>query len=1206
MTGSKWRFWIDRGGTFTDIVARTPSGELLTRKYLSDNPQQYADAAIYGIRRILGLSAGQAIPADDIDEVRMGTTVATNALLERKGEPTLLVVTKGFADVLRIGDQRRPDIFALQIQRPTMLYRQVVEIDERLDAHGKVLHALDEAGAESRLRAAYATGLRSVAIVLMHSYCNPAHEQRLAELARAVGFTQISVSSEVSRKIKLVNRGDTTVVDAYLSPVLRRYVNRVAKELGDVPLRFMQSNGGLAAADYFNGKDAILSGPAGGVVGAVETALQAGYRKIIGFDMGGTSTDVCHFTGEYERSEVSVVAGVRIAVPMMNIHTVAAGGGSIVRFDGTRLRVGPESAGASPGPASYRQGGPLTITDCNIQLGKIRPAHFPAVFGVEANRSLDEDVVNTRFAALVDEINVATGSDYSSEQLALGCVDIAVQHMADAIRKISVEQGHDISRGYVLACFGGAGAQHACQVADALGMEQVYIHPLAGVLSAYGIGQASLRVVRELGTDYAFTPKSTGLIERQLGELAEAGALSLKQQGADPGSLQYVKHILLRYRGTDSAIAVPYEDFSQAVAGFERAYQQRFGFIEPGRDLIVAGVQAEVIASAGRAMREDDALPLAGEGVESFTDDKVFTHSADRTETGSFDVRILGRAALRPGKPLPGPLLLFEEHSTTIIEPGWQVELDQQGGLHLQRRDAIARHQQVSTRVDAIQLEIFNRRFMGIAEHMGAVLERTAHSVNIKERLDFSCALFDTHGGLIANAPHVPVHLGSMGDGVRYIIDRHQGQFRPGDVYMLNDPFHGGTHLPDITVVSPVFIDASEQPEFYVASRGHHADIGGTTPGSMPARSRVVEEEGVLFSDFMLVSENRFREMELVKALLDNPYPARNTAQNVADLKAQVAANNSGAGKLRQLVEDYGRAVVRAYMQHVQDNAEASVRRTIGVLRDGDYRCAMDNGACIRVDIRINHQSESAVIDFTGTSQQGDDNYNAPASICRAAVLYVFRTLVGEDIPLNEGCLKPLEIIIPPGTILSPGYPAAVVAGNVETSQCIVDVLLGALGKQAASQGTMNNFTFGNDQWQYYETLGGGSGAGAGFDGADAVQCHMTNSRLTDPEILEQRFPVRLQEFRVREGSGGSGARRGGNGLVRRIRFLQPMTAAIVSNRRRTEPFGLHGGLAGSKGRNSLRRAGGKLVELDYSDEIEVFTGDELIVETPGGGGYGE
>jgi len=1202
MTG-QWRFWIDRGGTFTDVVALSPRGELLTRKYLSENPEQYKDAAIHGMRRILGLADGESIPANTIAEVRMGTTVATNAILEKRGEPTLLLTTRGFADAFEIGDQRRPQIFKLKIEKKDLLYHSVAEVDERIDAEGRITEPMNEPGLEASLHRAYADGLRSIAIVFMNSYANSVHEQRAAKIAADTGFSQISVSSEIVQKIRFLHRGGTALVDAYLSPVLRRYVDQVTAELGDVNLGFMQSSGGLADAKHFQGKDAILSGPAGGVVGAVRTATAAGYARVIGFDMGGTSTDVCHYDGEFERREVSDIAGTPISVPMLKIHTVAAGGGSIIHFDGTRLRVGPESAGAIPGPAAYRRGGPLTVTDCNVLLGKINAHHFPKVFGKHATEPLDADVVTKKFKLLAESVNAAMNSDFDSEALAQGCIDIAVQNMAEAIRKISVEQGYDVSK-YVLTCFGGAGGQHACLVADALGMKQVYLHPLAGVLSAFGIGQTQLSEITELGLDREFNADAIKDIERHFSDLERAGMKKLLEAGADENNFCSISSVRLRFQGSDSSMAIAYTGLDGTLKEFEQRYIQRFGFIETGAIVIVDSLVVESTAGTFRIPKYR--YPESGVENSLHSVSKIYSHNADRSGQGFHETPIRNRRSLKPGDAQTGPVMLLDDNSTIIVEPGWQVTADDDFGLHLERVTPVLAPVVAADKADPVLLEIFNRKFMSIAEHMGSVLERTAYSVNIKERLDFSCALFDATGGLIANAPHVPVHLGSMGQAVRYLLTQHEHNFQPGDAYMLNDPFHGGTHLPDVTVVSPVYLEDSTKPEFFVASRGHHADIGGTTPGSMPARSVRIDQEGILFRDFHLLADGKFNEVDLRKVLASSDYPARNPGQNVSDLKAQVAANVAAIEKLRSLVREYSLPVVRAYTNFVQQNAEEAVRKAIGVLHDGSFELEMDNGAAIRVCIRIDHATESAEIDFTGTSSQTGDNFNAPSAICRACVLYVFRCLVDDDIPLNEGCMKPLNVIIPEGSLLNPDHPAAVVAGNVETSQCVVDALLGALGIEAASQGTMNNFTFGNENWQYYETLGGGSGAGDGFDGADAVQCHMTNSRLTDPEVLEHRFPVQIRQFSVRRGSGGQGANVGGNGLVRCIRFLTPMTAAIVSNRRRTVPFGLAGGGNARSGINRVLRVDGTTFELGFSEEVQLQAGDEFIIETPGGGGYGE
>jgi 5-oxoprolinase (ATP-hydrolysing) len=1194
-----WQFWIDRGGTFTDLVARRPDGALLTHKLLSENPEHYRDAAIQGIRDLLQLAPGIPIPATAIEAVKMGTTVATNALLERKGERTLLVVTKGFRDALRIAYQNRPKLFDRRIRLPELLYEAVVEIDERTSAQGEVLRPLDLAAARSGLLEAQRAGIRSAAIVLMHGYRFPAHERAVAALAREIGFAQVSVSHEVSPLMKLVGRGDTTVVDAYLSPILRRYVDRMASELGDVRLLFMQSNGGLADARRFQGKDSILSGPAGGVVGAVRTAAMAGFERIICFDMGGTSTDVSHYAGEYERAFETLVAGVRMRAPMMQIHTVAAGGGSILSFDGARFRVGPESAGANPGPACYRRGGPLTVTDCNLLLGKIQADFFPKVFGAGADAPLDEAATRSRFAVLASAVNEAAGERRSVEEVAEGFLRIAVENMANAIKKISIQRGYDVTR-YVLACFGGAGGQHACLVADTLGMTKVFIHPFAGVLSAYGMGLADLRAIRERAVEERLSDELVARLEREFDALAADGMAEMSRQGMRPERVTILRKVHLRYEGTDSPLIVDFAPRADIVAAFESAHRQRYGFTALGKAHIVEAISIEAIGSTEAAedveheVAESRAAPLPE------TTRRVFTG-------GRFHATpIYLRERLRPGDRVEGPAVITDPNSTTMVEPGWRATITARDHLLLERAAPLARTSALGTAVDPVMLEIFNNLFMAIAEQMGAVLEKTASSVNIKERLDFSCALFDRDGALIANAPHMPVHLGSMGESVRAVLRGHGDRVRPGDVHVLNAPYNGGTHLPDITVITPLFDEAGGELLFWVASRGHHADVGGITPGSMPPLSRTVEEEGVLLDDFTLVEAGRFREAELRALLASGPHPARNIDQNVADLKAQIAANEKGVQELRRMVGQFGLDVVRAYMGHVQDNAEESVRRVLDRLKDGAFALEMDEGCWIRVRVAVDKVGREAVIDFTGTSPEQPNNFNAPQAVCRAAVLYVFRTLVDDDIPMNEGCLKPLRIVIPEGSMLSPRYPAAVVAGNVETSQCITDCLYGALGALAAAQGTMNNLTFGNERYQYYETICGGSGAGPDFDGADAVHTHMTNSRLTDPEVLEWRFPVLLESFAIRRGSGGAGRHRGGDGAVRRIRFLEPMTAAILSNHRRIAPFGLAGGLSGALGRNRVERADGSRQELGGTAEVEVTPGDVFVIETPGGGGFGK
>jgi 5-oxoprolinase (ATP-hydrolysing) len=1199
-SSSGWQFWIDRGGTFTDIVARRPDGSLVTHKLLSENPGKYHDAAVAGIRRLLGLEEATPIPAGLVEAVKMGTTVATNALLERRGEPTVLFITKGFGHALRIAYQNRPRIFDREIRLAELLYKKAVEVVERIDAHGEIVIPIDEARTRADLDAAYAEGFRSVAIVLMHGYRFQEHEQRVAEMAREAGFTQISVSHQVSPMMRLVPRGDTTVVDAYLSPILRRYVDQAADEAPNVRLMFMQSNGGLTDARCFQGKDSILSGPAGGIIGMARTSEQAGFRKVIGFDMGGTSTDVSHYAGELEREFNTLVAGVRMRAPMMSIHTIAAGGGSILHFDGRRYRVGPDSAGADPGPACYRRGGPLTVTDCNVMLGKIQPRYFPPVFGPGSDQALDAEIVHEKFAALAVEIEAATGGRRRPEEIAEGFLRVAVASMATAIKHISVQRGHDVTE-YTLACFGGAGGQHACLVADELGMKSIYIHPFAGVMSAYGMGLADITAIREKSIELRMEKAALGKIRKEVDELGAVAKQEVIDQGAPPERIRLREQLHLRYEGTDSALNIPFGELADMQRDFETIYKQRFGFLMPGLGLIVEAVSVEAI---GESETLNDAPVTSTHKPAEPVELVKMT-----TEGNTYDAPVYLREELAIGQEINGPAVLAETNATTVIEPGWRAEVTQLNHLTIQRIAPRANSLVVGAAVDPVMLEVFNNLFMSIAEQMGLRLANTAYSVNIKERLDFSCALFDGEGALIANAPHMPVHLGSMGESIKTVIRRNAGRINPGDVFALNDPYNGGTHLPDVTVVTPVFDERGKAILFYVASRGHHADIGGISPGSMPPFSRTVEDEGVLLDNIKLVEDGRFLEDRMRRILSSAKHPARNIGQNLADLRAQIAANEKGVQEIRKMVAHFGLDAVKAYMRHVQDNAEESVRRVLGVLKNGEFSYEMDNGAVIRVKISIGADQRSATIDFTGTSAQLDSNFNAPAAVVYAAVLYVFRTLVDADIPLNAGCLKPLRIIIPEGCMLNPRPPAATVAGNVETSQCITDALYGALGVMAASYGTMNNFTFGDGQYQYYETISGGTGAGPGFHGCDAVQAHMTNSRLTDPEILEWRYPVRIEEHSIRQGSGGRGTWSGGNGATRRIRFLEPMTAAILSGHRRVPPHGMNRGEPGGLGRNWVERAGypssGERIELSYADQIEMAAGDLFVIETPGGGGYG-
>jgi 5-oxoprolinase (ATP-hydrolysing) len=1198
----RWQFWIDRGGTFTDIVARRADGHTVVKKLLSENPERYKDAAIQGIREILELSVNAAIPIEQVEVVKMGTTVATNALLERKGDRTLLIITKGFRDALRIGYQNRPQIFARQIILPELLYERVIEVEERYSAQGEVLIPLQVNDALKRsLQLAYTDGIRACAIVFLHSYRYPAHEQQMAAIAREIGFTQISVSHQVSPLMKLVSRGDTTVVDAYLSPILRRYVEQVAAELGEnTPLMLMQSNGGLTHAHRFQGKDSILSGPAGGIVGAVKTAIMEGFNPIIGFDMGGTSTDVSHFNGEYERTFETEVAGVRLRAPMMSIHTVAAGGGSILAFDGCRYRVGPASAGADPGPACYRRGGSLTVTDCNVMVGKVQPDFFPTVFGSAGNLPLDTEVVRQGFVAFAREIEQATGNLPDPEQVAVGFLTIAIDKMANAIKKISIQRGYDVTT-YTLCCFGGAGGQHACLIAEALGMTQIFIHPLAGVLSAYGMGLADLRSLKEQAVEVRLTPDAMVTLQQTLAELAAAGQREMIDQGIEESGIEILHKAHLRYEGTDSALMVDFADLETLRSQFEQAYRQRYGFTMAHKELIVEAVSIEAIGKTKDLIESETAFARTVP-LEPIARVEIYTKG------NWHQTPVYQRQDLRSGDRITGAALIVEATGTNVIEPGWTVEVTRQNSLVLRQETApiaVRTEENEEGKADPVRLEIFNNLFRAIAEEMGVTLQNTSYSVNIKERLDFSCAIFDQQGELVANAPHIPVHLGSMSESIRALIEAKGNFLKPGDVYLSNNPYNGGTHLPDITVITPVFSEASFLPLFYVASRGHHADIGGITPGSMPPHSTTVEQEGVLLDNQKLVDQGEFCETELLNWLTQGKYPVRNPAQNIADLQAQIAANARGVTELCRMVKQYGLGIVNAYMKHVQDNAEASVRQVISRLQDGSFIYPTDEGSQIQVSIQINHRDRSATVDFTGTSAQQNSNFNAPLAVCKAAVLYVFRTLVDDDIPLNAGCLKPLDIIVPEGCMLNPRYPAAVVAGNVETSQAIVDALYGALGIMAASQGSMNNFTFGNAQHQYYETICGGSGAGQNFDGADAVQTHMTNSRLTDPEVLEWRFPVLVESFAIRVGSGGKGRHRGGDGVIRRIRFREAMTAAILSGHRVIPPFGLAGGEPGAIGQNSVELCDGAIEILGSKAEVPMNAGDIFVIETPGGGGFG-
>ena len=1325
-----WDFWIDRGGTFTDIVARRPDGTLATHKLLSENPEVYRDAAVQGIRDLIGLTSGEPIPPGAIGAIKMGTTVATNALLERKGERTLLLITRGFRDAPRIGYQARPNIFARQIIKPEMLFERVAEVDERVRADGTVERAPDLAAVRTELETAQRDGIKAVAIVFMHAYRYPEHEAQAAALAREMGFPQVSVSHEVSPLIKLVGRGDTTVVDAYLSPILRRYVAQVAEALGagalgpadtetaplasppplrgrdreggklqstvqvstplptpppqggreqaaasgtdednapraergDPRLMFMMSSGGLTAAELFQGKDAILSGPAGGVVAMAETGREAGFSHLIGFDMGGTSTDVSHFDGEYERAFETEVAGVRMRAPMMLIHTVAAGGGSILHFDGARFRVGPDSAGANPGPKCYRRGGPLAVTDANVMIGKLIGDLFPKIFGPQQDQPIDAEAVRTAFAALAQEIG-----DRSAEEVADGFIRIAVENMANAIKKISVQRGYDVTR-YALNCFGGAGGQHACLVADALGMTTVLIHPYSSLLSAYGMGLADIRATRQQAIEEPFGDVALRALEETGCRLAEDARGEVAGQGVPDDDITVHVRAHIRYAGTDTALVVnaftlgarpngasqnherakgaeeaplasppplrgrdreggngqvpktsnptpnpsPQGGGEQAVpsgerlaslsamkAAFETAHKARFGFVDETKELVIEAVSVEAVGGGAKFSEQEESAS-----------DQPLPEPSLRTRFYSggawHDAAVFVRAQLARGQRVDGPAIVIEPHQTVVVEPGWQAEITAKDHLVLTRAVPLERQHAIGTEADPVMLEVFNNLFMSIAEQMGVALQNTAYSVNIKERLDFSCAVFAADGTLVANAPHMPVHLGSMDRSVETVIRDNAGKIAPGDVYAINAPYNGGTHLPDITVCTPVFDEADKDILFWVASRGHHADVGGISPGSMSPNATTIEEEGVYLDNFKLVDRGHFRERELYDALTGAKYPARNPLQNVNDLKAQIAANEKGVQELHKMVAQFGLPVVQAYMQHVQDNAAESVRRVIDRLHDSEFSYEMDQGTAIKVRITVDKEKREATVDFTGTSPQQPTNFNAPEPVTRAAVLYVFRVMVDDDIPMNAGCLRPINIVIPKRSMLSPEYPAAVVAGNVEISQAVTDTLFGALGALCAAQGTMNNLNFGNAKYQYYETICSGSPAGPGFDGTDAVHTHMTNTRLTDPEVLEFRYPVVLEDFHIRKDSGGRGTWKAGDGIRRTIRFLEEMECTILSGHRRVRPFGLDGGEAGQTGENAVRRKDGRIERLQGCDATAIGPGEAVIIQTPTAGGYGD
>ena len=1196
MTIGKWDFWIDRGGTFTDIVASDANDNIQLHKLLSENPESYKDAAIHGIRELMGVSQASKIPTNNISTIKMGTTVATNALLERKGDQTALITTKGFRDAFKIGYQARPDIFAKEIIKPEQLYCQVIEIDERVRADGTVEAAPDKEQIENKLKKIFDDGIKAVAICFMHSYAFPTHEQIVAEIAQSIGFSQISVSHQVSPLIKLIGRGDTTIVDAYLSPILKRYINQITSELdfdnSDCQLMFMQSSGGLTASHLFQGKDAILSGPAGGVVGAVKTSEMAGFDKIIGFDMGGTSTDVSHYDNEFERTFETEVAGVRMRAPMLKIHTVAAGGGSILNYDNERFQVGPESAGANPGPTCYRRNGPLTVTDANVMVGKLQAAYFPKIFGPLQNESLDFAAVKDKFSKLAEKF----GNNISPEEVAAGFLKVAVENMVNAIKKISVQRGYNVSD-YTLTCFGGAGGQHACAVADRLDMKTVLIHPYSGNLSAYGMGLADIRANRQQAVLKPFDITEVNKLETLRESLQAQTETELSSQGISRQQAVHFTRAHLRYEGTDTAVPVTLSSYKTMLENFENLHRKQFGFVFENKPIVVEALEVESVG--GGAEINEPEFQDSPNQIESVADSKIFT------EGQWCDAKIFLREHLQPGHKINGPSLIIESHQTIVVESGWQAEITTKNHVKLIRVKALKRVVAIGTSVDPVMLEVFNNLFMSIAEQMGVTLQKTSYSVNIKERLDFSCAVFDPEGALVANAPHMPVHLGSMDRSVETVISKNSGKISFGDVFALNAPYNGGTHLPDITVVTPVFDQEKRSILFWVASRGHHADVGGTAPGSMTPKAKTVDEEGVLIDNFKIVDGGVFQEKELVELLQNHPWPARNAQQNIADLKAQIAANEKGVQELQKIIQQFGLNVVHAYMQHVQDNAAESVARVIGALSNSHSEYQTDQGTTIKVQISIDKQKREATVDFSGTSEAQENNFNAPEPVTRAAVLYCFRVMVDTNIPMNAGCLRPIRIIIPDDSMLKPKYPRAVVAGNVETSQHVTNALFAALGAMANSQGTMNNLTFGNDQYQYYETLCSGSPAGPGFNGTDAVHVHMTNSRLTDPEILEFRYPILLEDFHIRANSGGAGRWHGGDGTERTIRFLEKMDCAILSSHRKIPPFGFSGGKNGQLGKTFVRRNTGKIEELKGCDQTILDAGEAVTIITPTAGGWG-
>ncbi|XP_018428770.1 PREDICTED: 5-oxoprolinase isoform X1 [Nanorana parkeri] len=1254
----KFQFAIDRGGTFTDVFARCPGGKVRVMKLLSEDPANYQDAPTEGIRRILEEETGSLFPRDlpldtqQIEWIRMGTTVATNALLERKGERIALLITKGFKDLLHIGNQARPKIFDLEVRMPEVLYEEVIEVEERvvlqqsdcqlpkhpslktfIGSTGDSLEVWEPLNLEHlkiKLQGALSRGIRSLAVVLMHSYTWSTHEHQVGELARSLGFTHVSLSSEVMPMIRMVPRGYTACADAYLTPCIQRYLDGFSRgfknQLKDLQVLFMRSDGGLTPMQSFSGSRAILSGPAGGVVGyAITTYRPDNPQPVIGFDMGGTSTDVSRYAGEYEHVFEATTAGISIQAPQLDINTVAAGGGSMLFFRSGLFVVGPESAGAHPGPACYRKGGPLTVTDANLCLGRLLPDYFPRIFGPSEDQPLSEEDTTRKFQELTAEINQfqrgrpGGGSSLSVEEVAMGFIRVANEAMCRPIRSLTQAKGHDTSR-HVLSCFGGAGGQHACAIARSLGMKTVFIHKYGGVLSAFGMALADVVHEAQEPCSVLYSKDSFPLLEERIAALEQRCIEVLQQQGFHRSQIDAEPFLHLRYERTDCALmcsakGYPAHPDSCHAGDFKNAftarYMKEFGFTIPSRPIVVDDIRVRGTGSTG--IRCESRITPGGQPAHVEKVTKCYF------EDGYKDTNVYLLEELSCDHTIPGPAIIIDKNSTILVEPDCAASITEHGDVRI--TVASGKQQAIGTELDTIQLSIFSHRFMSIAEQMGRILQRTAISTNIKERLDFSCALFGPDGGLVSNAPHIPVHLGAMQETVQFQIRSLQDDLKEGDVILSNHPCAGGSHLPDLTVITPVFRPEAPRPVFFVASRGHHADIGGITPGSMPPHSKSLTEEGAVFMSFKLVQEGQFQEEAVTEALMapgsiPGSSGTRNLHDNLSDLRAQVAANQKGIQLVNELIDVYGLEVVQAYMAHIQANAEVAVREMLKAFANRWEKQTgalevesvdfMDDGSPIRLKVKINKEEGSAVFDFSNSGHEVFGNCNAPRAITLSALIYCLRCMVGEDIPLNQGCLVPVKVIIPKGSILDPSPDAAVVGGNVLTSQRIVDVIFKAFQVCAASQGCMNNITFGNQKTGYYETVAGGAGAGPHWDGRSGIHSHMTNTRITDPEILEKRYPVVLKRFELRPGSGGDGRFQGGDGVIRELLFRENVILSVLTERRVFRPYGLDGGSPGDAGLNLLHRHDGRTINLGGKTSVALEPGDIFTLHTPGGGGYGD